>query len=282
MWSLLYLLPKNHVSRLIGWLVSHELPFGLSRTLLRYFVRTFPVDLEEAAEELDRYRTLGEFFVRDLRPGVRPVGEGVVSPVDGTITEFGPCSGETLLQVKGRNYSLRKLLRDDELTARFRGGFYITIYLAPHDYHQIHAPVTGAVSRMVYIPGALWPVNSWSINNIDELFTVNERIITVLDAPAGGVAVVKVGATNVGCISLVYDNLRSNCRMAGGGADRVVQRSYEGLILEKGAKLAAFNLGSTVLLLFEPGKFVPGPGCVRGPVRLGTSLGRLVDETTHG
>ena len=276
MMRLLYLLPKHTLSRVVGRLAHLQIPF-LSQTFIKIFVRFYRVNVQESAQPMNSYGSLGEFFVRDLAPGLRPLGDGVVSPVDGVITEFGTVNSGRLLQVKGLTYNVTNLLGDHSLAERFRNGYFFTLYLAPHNYHQIHSPVSGSVLESIYIPGELWPVNSWSVRHVPGLFARNERVITVIESDGALFAVVKVGATNVGSISLAYDGLRTNLS-AKDRAESFPQRrrSYTGLELAKGAKLGAFHLGSTVVLLIEQGRFSLREGLVGGEVRLGQTLGNIV------
>ena len=269
--SLLQYIPKNQFSYLVGKLSRLNLPQPISRPVLRWFIKRYGVNVSEAMRPVDEYRNLAEFFIRDLKPGLRPVGKGVVSPVDGRITEFGLIERGTLLQVKGKSYTVAELLCDEKLSQCYQNGFFITIYLAPPDYHHVHSPVAGIICEMHYIPGTLWPVNEQSVQKIEKLFTVNERVATVIETGRGRVTVVKVGAMNVGSISLGYDTLISNRELW--GKREIVHRCYAtGITVKKGDRIGTFNLGSTVILLFEAGKFVPGAAVTTGPVKLGVSI----------
>jgi phosphatidylserine decarboxylase len=214
---------------------------------------------------------LGEFFTRPLKEGSRPVGDGVVSPVDGVVIEHGPIEEGRLLQVKGRTYSVHRLLTQAVDSERYRDGYFATIYLAPHNYHRIHSPVDGEVREAVLVPGTLWPVNSWSVNNIDGLFTVNERVITQIATSTGEVSVVAVGAFNVGSISVTFDpELRSNSHVRS-----ITRRCYSpARAVKKGEHIGTFHLGSTVVLLFDRQTVAAGAlvGIERGEVRMGQSL----------
>ncbi|RYI92603.1 MAG: phosphatidylserine decarboxylase, partial [Acetobacteraceae bacterium] len=193
-------------------------------------------------------------------------------PVDGTLGACGVVTSGTLLQVKGRAYNLSELLGSEVDAARFEGGHYITLYLAPPDYHRIHAPVAGQVRQCMVIPGRLMPVFAEAVAKVDDLFARNERLITYIDtAAAGKMAVVKVGATLVGRITLAYDpTLWTN--QPHGTVRRVHYSPPK--CLDKGQELGTFELGSSVVLLFEPGQVQPLPP--RKPrVRLGEPLARL-------
>lgn len=281
MYPLLRYVPRNLLSFAFGKVAAVRLPRRVAGTVNSSFARAVGADLSEAEHPPEHYSSLGEFFLRNLRTGIRPLGPGVVSPVDGRIDEHGTIEESTLVQAKGRYYALERLLKDDDLADRFEGGYFITIYLSPRDYHHIHAPLDAQVSACYYIPGTLWPVNAWSVGCIDELFCVNERLITLLETELGLVAVVKVGATNVGSISVTYDSLRTNgWNRLRGRLPGVTRRSYDPMPeLKKGDRLGSFHLGSTVILLFEPNRFHPGERCTSGQIRLGETLS--TEESTH-
>jgi len=276
------LLPTALVSRAWGALVRLRRPRFLARGLMAWFVRHAGIDLTDAAP-LASYACLEDLFVRVLRPGARPVDpapEAVVSPVDAVVGAVGRVADGTLLQVKGRTYRLADLLADAQLAARMEGGDYATLYLAPHDYHRIHAPVAGRIVGATMLRGRLLPVFPAAQASVDELFARNERLVTLLETSGGGrVAVVKVGATLVGRISVVYDpELRTNAR----SRPEVVRRRYEEpRAVERGDELGAFELGSTVVLVAEPGvlrldRLATGDA-VRMGGRIGTRTMELVD-----
>jgi len=253
MYRLLRFVPKNHASYFVGKLVHLPLPPPLATPLVRWFARAFDIDTEIAARPLHEYPSIGAFFTRELKEGFRPVAGTVVSPVDGTLRGFGSVTDGKIEQVKGKTYSMRTFLGDDELSGRFEEGVYFNFYLSPQDYHHIHSPVDGDVVKSVHIPGRLWPVNDWSLRNIEDLFSVNERVVTFLQTESMGlVAVVMVGATNVGKMSVTYDAFITNTALA----KRTVERhAYDKpLRLAAGARLGTFHMGSSVVVLFEKGR----------------------------
>jgi len=245
----LRIVPKNALSRLLGALAHRRLPGWLLRPAMRAFAARYRVDLEECPD-LSAFHTFGEFFARPLRPGRRPVAPGervVVSPVDGAVSEAGVAVDGALIQAKGMRYTAAALLGDPLLAGRFEGGPYLTLY-----YHRIHFPLGGGVTGWRYQPGRLWPVNPASVRTVPGLFAGNERLVTLLDTPAGACAVVAVGATVVGRVQAAYDRLVPVTNRAGA---RAQARDYPAPIaVEKGQELGAFELGSTVILLFEPGR----------------------------
>lgn len=251
MYRYLRYIPKNHLSRMVGRLVHARLPRPLSRRLVRWFAASYQIDVDAAGQELHHYPSIGHFFIRDLREGLRPIEGDFVSPVDGRLRNFGVVQDGRLEQIKGKSYTVASFLGDDELAARYENGAYFNLYLSPQDYHHVHAPVGGTVSRSVHIPGKLWPVNDWSLANVNELFSINERVVTYIDSSFGRVAAVMIGATNVGKISVVYDDFISNA----GNVDRTVVRHYDPPIpIAVGARLGTFHMGSSVVVLVEPGR----------------------------
>lgn len=248
-------LPQGTISRGWGWLARRRRPRLFVELFKRGFVRATGIDMAEAAEPIGAYESLEDLFVRPLRAGARrvdPEPSAVVSPVDGSVGACGTVQEGTLLQVKGRDYSLARLLGSEEDASRYEGGPYATLYLAPFNYHRIHSPVSGDVRRATLIPGALMPVFTESVAKVDELFARNERLITYIDSPdAGSVAVCKVGATLVGRIGVTYDTeLQTNVR---GQARRDLTYDPPRL-MNKGAELGVFELGSTVVLIGEKGR----------------------------
>jgi phosphatidylserine decarboxylase len=272
-------LPAGVLSRAWGFLVRRRRPRTVVDAAKRAFANAVGIELGEAAAPMDAYESLESMFVRRLRPGARrtdPAADAVVSPVDARTGACGTVEGGTLFQVKGRAYSLARLLDDEREAVRYEGGPYATLYLAPKDYHRIHSPLDGEVREARVVPGTLMPVFQESLERIDELFARNERLITYLDTrDAGRMAVVKVGATLVGRIGVAYDpSARTNQR----GARPHTRRYDPPHPMPKGAELGVFELGSTVVLVAERGRLgfellTPGEA-VRVGARIGTILTR--------
>ncbi len=250
MYRFLRYVPKNHFSRAVGRLVHTRLPKPLSRRLVRWFAKTYQIDLDAAARPADEYPSIGHFFIRDLREGLRPIESDFVSPADATLRAFGLVENGRLEQVKGKSYTVARFLGDDADAQRYAGGAFFNLYLSPQDYHHVHSPVSGTIVRSAHIPGKLWPVNDWSMANIDELFSVNERVVTYIDGALGRVAVVMIGATNVGKMTVTYDSFISNA-----GAFKTAVRDYATPIpIAAGDRLGTFHMGSSVVVLLEPGR----------------------------
>jgi phosphatidylserine decarboxylase len=282
---LLARLPQGAMSRVFGRLADVPIPEGLRRPVLGAFARAVGADLTEVEYPVERYGTLNEFFVRRLRDGVRtwPRDPAVLaSPVDGATGQSGRITGGKVLQAKGRWYSVGELLGDPGEAERFEGGSFLTLYLSPRDYHRIHAPCGDAVAYARHVPGALLPVNAAAVTHVPELFPRNERLLCAIDGPLGRVMVVAVGAYNVGRISAAFDAMWHEGE---GGAPCVTNRrnsaggrhDYDPPVpLSQGDELMAFHLGSTVVLLTEPGRCELSPALAPGaPVRLGIPLGSV-------
>lgn len=236
---------------MVGRLVHLPLPKPLARRLVGWFAKTYAIDTDAAGQPLHDYPSIGHFFVRDLRVGLRPIEGDFVSPVDGVLRSFGVIENGRLEQIKGKSYSVARFLGDEEQAARYEHGAFFNLYLSPQDYHHVHSPAGGSIVRSVHIPGKLWPVNDWSLANIDELFSINERVVTCIESALGLLAVVMIGATNVGKISVVYDSFISNSA----AANRTAIRSYDPPIpIAAGARLGTFHMGSSVVVLVEPGR----------------------------
>lgn len=256
-------LPQAGLSRGFGRLADLRLPRSIRRPVLGAVARVLRIDLSEAERPLEAYTSINALFVRRLRPGVRrwpddPDAAG--SPVDGIVGRTGVIRDGRMLQAKGRWYSAADLLADPAEARRFEGGAYLTLYLSPRHYHRIHAPCDGRIPAARYVPGMLFPVNAPSVAHIPDLFARNERLVCTIDGPLGRVAVVAVGAYNVGRISAAFDAAWS----AGPGGIHWVTnrrppaeaaRAYAPPIrVSRGDEIMAFHLGSTVILLFEPGR----------------------------
>lgn len=267
------LLPKNLISRAVGAAAHARLPAPVTRASVRLFARRYGIDLDEAELPIDEYRTIGELFTRRLKPGLRPVDRrpGVaVSPADGRISNAGRIESGRLIQAKGRSYSVADLLRDRHDGERFANGSWVTVYLSPTDYHRVHHPVEGRITGARYVPGHLWPVNAAAVSRVDDLFCVNERVITYVDSPIGEVASVMVGATSVGYMTMAYDNEL----VANRGLPAVDKRYAEGLPIARGDELGMFRLGSTVVVLFADPAVQPEPLVEDQRIRMGEAIAR--------
>lgn len=247
-------LPKNHLSYFVGKLVHLKFPRFLSwlkNLIIENFAQVYKIDLNEAEFPISKYDSLGEFFIRRLKPGLRPLGDTwALNPADAVITQAAVMTNGKLIQAKGKTYSLSNFTRSPEATSKWIDGIFLTYYLCPTDYHRVHSPVTGVIKKITHIPGALWPVNAWSTENIHELFSVNERILVEIDTDRGPVGVMFVGATNVGQIILAFDTAIVGNQLL---SSAVFEKAYNHPI-QKGEELGAFRMGSTVVMLYAKGQ----------------------------
>ena len=273
---LLFVLPHHLLSRLVHHLTRVQVVW-LKNTMIRLFVRVFVVDMSSARiPDPCAYPDFNAFFTRDLLPSARPVVDtpGAVSvPVDGAVSQCGEIRGGRLLQAKGIDYSLDALLGSVGLAAEFDGGCFATLYLSPRDYHRIHMPLEGRLQAMSYIPGRLFSVNTHSTRTVNALFARNERVVTLFDTEAGRMAMVLVGAIFVSGIETVWHGPVRPDRAGG-----VTHWDYRENppTLARGAEMGRFNMGSTVIVLFPPGRVELAPRL--GPevaVRMGELLGNV-------
>jgi phosphatidylserine decarboxylase len=269
-----YLMPQHGLSRLILAATRVRTRWFKNWTI-RGFLKLYRVDMSEAVEsDPYSYGSFNEFFTRALKDTARPIAgdsHAIASPVDGCVSEAGTIDGERLLQAKGRDYTLTQLLAAQPWASRFQGGTFATIYLAPFNYHRIHMPLGGELRDTVFVPGRLFSVNAVTAQHVPGLFARNERVLTLFDTAYGQFALVLVGALNVGSMSTVWAGDITPAPR------RVIGRiPSPGITLEKGAELGRFNMGSTVILLFEPNRARwHSPVRAGYTVRLGQSLGMI-------
>ena len=275
----LKLLPKNILSRLSGKLADWEAPPTLLLSFLKLYCRIYAVDINEVkASSLESFKTFNQFFTRSLKENARPVDpdpDSIVSPVDGKIAEFGPIQKGLLVQTKGVYYTLKDLVGKKQ-AQKLEEGYFVTLYLSPADYHRIHSPATGTVHEFSYFSGNLWPVNDIGVSQIGGLFSINERVVTTLRCDPGEIAIVKVGATVVGKISLGFSDLISNR----GEKTRLNLPVYPPKAYKKGDEIGRFQLGSTVILLFPKERFTPHELRKGKQIRLGQVIGRWSQPAT--
>lgn len=274
--SLQYLLPKQALTALAGKIASARAGW-FTTALVRAFVSHYDVDMTEAEHaDPSAYPSFNAFFTRALRLGARPMSAAEwVCPVDGAISQFGAIEQDQIFQAKGHHYSTTALLGGDAaLAARFNNGRFATIYLSPRDYHRIHMPCDGKLTRMIYVPGALFSVNPTTARGVPGLFARNERVVCVFETATGPFVLTLVGATIVGSMATVWHGVVNPPRP---GHLREWAYHNENISLRQGEEMGRFLLGSTVVMLFQrrpdgqPLRFNPGwaPG---GAIRLGEAM----------
>jgi phosphatidylserine decarboxylase len=276
-------LPQHLLSRAMHALAGSEVPL-LKNLGVRCFLAAFHPDMSEAAQpDPYRYPSFNGFFTRALAPGARPIDldpAALICPVDGTVSQIGRIEDGRLPQAKGHTYTVEALLASPEWAQRFAGGHFATIYLAPYNYHRIHAPLASRLCAAWHTPGSLFSVNAVTAAAIPQLFARNERVSCVLQASLPGAAplsyaLVLVGALLVGSIQTVWHG-QITPRRVGRSETLPLSTQRAALQLAKGAELGRFNMGSTVILLLPAGVIEWLPGLSPGsPVRMGQMLGRL-------
>lgn len=266
--------PTEVLSKALGRAAATHVPGAATA-----FARLVGADATEAELPLDAYPSVLAFFTRRLEPGARPVDPGsdvLCSPVDGSLLATGPVGDGRLIQSKGRRYGLAALLEDDALANSLLGGAYASIYLSPKDYHRIHAPSDGRIARARVIPGALLPVNALGTRFMRDLLPRNRRVVVELVTERfGRVAVVMVGATNVGAIRATFDADLTR------RFDVPREARYSPPIpVVRGDEMGIFELGSTVVVVTErPVRLIDRkPG---DPVRMGRCLGRVSPSSSR-
>ena len=269
-----YLLPNQALTRLAGRLAAAEAG-TLTTSVIRWFVGRYGVDMNEAAEpDIAAYKSFNEFFTRPLKAGARPLADAdFLCPVDGAISQFGAIERDQIFQAKGHSYSTTALLGGDrELAARFENGQFATLYLSPRDYHRIHMPCAGRLTRMIHVPGALFSVNPTTARGVPGLFARNERVVCIFEGEHGPFALVLVGATIVGSMATVWQGTINPPRPG-----VVREWRYDGdttVNLEKGQEMGRFLLGSTVVMAFPRNclQFNPDWAPARA-IRMGEAMG---------
>ena len=263
-----HLVPQHLLSRLVGFVASTRI-IWIKNLFISSIIRIFDVDLTEAERENYRdYITFNDFFTRTLKPGAREFTGLISSPADGVVSACGVIQERSLIQAKGKQYTLEKLLADASLAEKFSKGSFATIYLSPKDYHRVHIPTGGLLAAGNYIPGRLFSVNKSTTESVDDLFAINERYVMQFDTPQGAMAVIMVGAMIVAGIRPAWRD------------DVFPPRKFDKHKFEppkpfnQGDELGSFLMGSTAIVLLE--KRVDWCITADQPVKLGESL--VVDQ----
>lgn len=269
------LLPQHLLSQLAGW-VANSRNHWIKNRFIHWFMERYQIDLSEAVIEApEAYATFNDFFTRALKPETRPIAadsNAIACPVDGTIAQIGYVHENHLLQVKDHYFNLEALLGgDNQLAEAFYDGAFATFYLAPNNYHRIHMPLKGRLTKTLFIPGKLFSVNRITTDLVPDLYARNERLVTVFDTAAGPMAVILVGAMIVGSMQTNWMQRPIKSRQI---QINTPNRTIE---LEKGAELGQFKLGSTVICLFGKDKIEwIENASFHQPVKFGQNLGNLI------
>ncbi|MDP5056750.1 MAG: archaetidylserine decarboxylase [Marinomonas hwangdonensis] len=275
-----HITPQKTLSRAIGRIAECENRW-VKNTFISQFVKKYQVDMSEAinSDPLS-YRNFNDFFTRAIRPELRPIcdqDDGIACPADGAISQLGNIEYGTLFQAKGHNYSLTDLLGGDaSLSNQFLGGSFATVYLSPKDYHRVHMPLTGRLTKMIHIPGKLFSVNKVTAEQIPNVFARNERTVCLFDTEAGPMAVILVGAMIVASIETVWAGQVTPFNK------QVVTWDYGALNnieLKKGEEMGRFKLGSTAIILFGKDAINWEESLqAETPTKMGMHFGRIVGK----
>lgn len=270
-----HLVPHHFLSRLVGKIADCRW-IWLKNLFIQKFIKAYQVDMSSAIQsDPAKYENFNAFFTRALKPEARPIVMGineVACPVDGFVSQAGMIQEGKIFQAKKFDYSCAELLGgSEELAAQFQNGNFATLYLAPKNYHRIHMPLAGTLEQMIYVPGELFSVNNNTAENVPNLFARNERVVTVFASEAGPMAVILVGAMIVASIETVWAGTIAPSR------SKQIQRwDYPAgrVVLNRGAELGLFKLGSTAIVLFGPNRVTWAPEIAPGkPVEMGKLMG---------
>jgi phosphatidylserine decarboxylase len=284
-----YVLPKQAITAFGGWVAGSE--WGSTTTaIIRWFVGKYQVNMSEAANpDIASYKSFNDFFTRALKPGARPIAKAdLICPVDGAISQFGAVQGDQIFQAKGHSYSTTALVGGDAaLAAQFKDGHFATLYLSPKDYHRIHMPCDGRLTRMIHVPGELFSVNPTTARGVPGLFARNERVVCVFESAneeqRGPFVMVLVGATIVGSMATVWHGVVNPPRVKqvrdwkyGEGQTAPMSLKPGPVLLNKGEEMGRFLLGSTVVMLFPKSPLAFNPAWQPGrAIRLGEAMANL-------
>jgi phosphatidylserine decarboxylase len=270
-----YLLPKQALTSFAGWVSSRERGW-VTTEIIRRFVLKYQVNMDEALNsDIASYVTFNDFFTRALKSSARPIADAeLVSPVDGAISQFGAIAHDQIFQAKGHNYSITAVVGGDAaLAAQYEHGSFATLYLSPRDYHRIHMPCDGRLTRMIYVPGDLFSVNPTTARGVPGLFARNERVVCVFESARGPFVLILVGATIVGSMATVWHGVVNPPR-----GKEIRQWHYpdeptSAIRLKKGEEMGRFLLGSTVVMLFPKASLRFNPEWASGrSIRLGEAM----------
>ena len=272
-----YLLPRHWLTAIIYRIARIRNP-RVKDFLITQFARAFDVNLDEVKREVPGgFATFNEFFIRELKDGAREIdddSDAIISPADGTVSVAGVIRGDSIFQAKGIDYSLGDLLATDlDEVAHYVDGNFATIYLAPYDYHRVHAPFSGDLVAARYVPGDLFSVNEATVSKLNGLFRRNERLVMHFRTDHGPAVLILVGALNVGSISTPWTG---EIRPRKTGVVDVLDISKHPTNLSKGDLLGWFNMGSTVILLLPQGACEWDDDLEPGEtLRMGEEIGEL-------
>jgi len=276
-----HLLPKKRLTTVAGRFAGAQKSW-IAQRLIRWFIRHYGVDMTEAENpETSSYASFNDFFTRPLKLGARPLAEAAfVCPVDGAISQLGAIDDHHIVQAKGHRFTTTDLVGGDAtLAAKFRHGSFANLYLSPKDYHRLHMPCDGTLTRMIYVPGALFSVNPTTARGVPNLFARNERVVCVFESAVHGPFVmVLVGATIVGSMATVWHGV---VRPSRPGTISEWTYADRDIALKQGEEMGRFLLGSTIVMLFQANTIAFNEDWrPERPVRLGELMGKRFPQAS--
>lgn len=263
--------PKSMYSGIVGWGARRTLPRPLRAPIYQAFANYVGAELGEVECELVDYGSLGAFFARGLKPGARVLpqdSEVWAAPCDCQVAEAGPLHGHSIA-AKGRSFSVAALLGSERLALALDAGEFVTLYLSPKDYHRVHAPIDCKLVGYQYIPGSLFPVKPFYVDRIDNIFSMNERVVLEFECAQGTFALAMVGAVGVGNLRLRNPELESRHLRDAGQRQQVHLETP--ISFQRGDELGAFELGSTVILCAPPAT-VELTACIGDSLQFGDAI----------
>lgn len=274
-----YLIPHHLLSRLM-WKATRSRNKLWKTWLTNFIIKRFNINVAEAENtDLTSYATFNEFFTRKLHPDARPLAkakQAILSPADGVVSQAEAITHGRLIQAKGKDYGLTELLGGDSaLASQFQGGEFTTIYLSPRDYHRLHMPLAGKLTKMIHVPGRLFSVNPTTVAAVPGLFARNERVVALFETEAGPMALILVGAIFVSSIETVWHG-----EVTPPSSTHVRHWDYQDaeqpIKLEKGEEMGRFNMGSTIIVLFGADKINWGDHFhAESTVQVGEEIGKI-------
>ncbi|MDD2863803.1 MAG: archaetidylserine decarboxylase [Methylococcales bacterium] len=272
------ILPQHALSQFVSKFTHCE-NVTWKNFLIRQIAMRYGVNWDESiTQDLNAFKSFNHFFTRELKAGSRPLTtekNAIASPADGVVSQAGKIESGDIFQAKGKSFTVTDLLGGDAARAeKFNDGEFTTIYLSPKDYHRLHMPLTGTLREMIHIPGKLFSVNGATTQAVNGLFAKNERVVAIFDTDIGQVALVLVGAIFVSSIETVWHGVVTP-------PTRKEVRSWtydnDAPTLKIGEEMGRFNMGSTIIMLFEKDRMNWDSNFVAGKsVKFGEKIGQIL------
>ena len=272
----LYLIPHHLMSRFTYIITRTHHP--LTQYLISLYVKIFKINLDECEDSnVDNYHTFCDFFTRKLKKGVHRIDKeknSVVSSCDGRVLQFGNIADKSILQVKGKKTSIKELLSDDkELSSVYSNGSFLTIYLSPKDYHRVHIPFNGKLMKTLHVPGRLFSVADHAVECINNLYSINERLVCHFKNKESYFSVILVGAINVSSIETKWKG-----EISPPMPKKLISTKYgnKNINFNKGDEIGMFKSGSTVILLFTDKAKLSKELKLNQLIRVGNKIGEII------